>query len=109
MVAHLVGRDGLQNLFRSFVAEIDTAQNEKLCEHSGKKIADGQGSRKQNKKLVPERAGRNPGYDWKFPLGRKSEYVSRCNGCVIDDDSSRFGARFGSLSCHVVKRRRCHL
>src|SRR5258707_11570035 len=36
----LWGAMGLQNLFGSFVAEIDTAQHEKRCEHSGKKIAD---------------------------------------------------------------------
>jgi len=109
MVTHLVGRNGPKDFFGSFIAEIDTAQHEKGREHPGKKIANGQGSRKQNKNLVPKRAGRNPGYDSQFALGRKSEYVSRCNGRVVDDDSGRFGARFGSLSRHVVKRRRCHL
>ena len=39
----------------------------------------------------------------------KSEYVSRCNGRVIDDDSGRFRASFGSLSGHIIKGRHCHL
>src|SRR4051812_31961964 len=109
MIMRLVGRDGLQYLFGSLVAEIDAAQHEKRHEHAGKKIGDGQGCGEKNKKFVAERTGCNPAYDGQLPPGRKSKYVSRCNGGIVDYDSGRFGPSFGSLSRHIVKRGRCHL
>lgn len=97
------------DFFHTLVAEIKPANHQQRRDRLRCDKAQDQCCRKQDQKLVLQRAERDLADDRQFACCRKSGDITGCDGRIVNDDASRFRACLGRLAGNIVERRRSHL
>jgi len=74
----------------------------------GGKEAEQQRAGQQPIEFVAERSKRDLPNHWKLSFGGKSDYITRSDRCIVDDDPGCLGPRLGCLRGGVVQGSSCH-
>ena len=105
----LVREQGLIDLLRPLIGEIEPAEHEQRGDGPWSEIAERQGDRQQEDQLVLQRTDGDLANDRQFALCGETCDVARRDRRVVDDDARGLGAGLGRLTRHVIQRGCSHL
>jgi hypothetical protein len=91
LMMFVAGRlDQMNDLFRTLVTEIKTADHQQRRHQPGHKIVDQKRGRQQDHKLVEQRTARDLPDDRQLARRRQALHIGGRHGGVVDHDAKRF-------------------